>query len=73
MKIQDIGFFLIFAVILLTKHSRWLLMLGLICWILAIPLFAKWVFFTAERLTWYGAGCVFVYTLSLLFARDTVK
>jgi hypothetical protein len=28
---------------------------GILCLVFAIPLFAFWVFFTAERLIWYGA------------------
>lgn len=58
MKIQDGVFFLIFAVLFFIKKPRLLLIAGLASWILAIPLFANWIFFTAERLTWYGAGFI---------------
>jgi hypothetical protein len=63
MKPQDIGFFLIFIALLLVKKPRLLLIAGLVCWILAIPLFATWTFFTGERLTWYGAAFILAYLL----------
>ncbi|HSW98143.1 MAG TPA: hypothetical protein VLF89_10035 [Candidatus Saccharimonadales bacterium] len=56
MKIQDI-IFIITAIILVGIHKRYLLVsAGLLCLLFSIPLFAKWIFFTAERLTWYAAG-----------------
>jgi len=63
MKLQDVGFFLILIVLFFLKKPRVFLYAGLVCWILAIPLFAQWVFFTAERLTWYGAAFIFTYLL----------
>lgn len=63
MKLQDIGFFLLFVVIFLLKKPRLFLTAGLISWLIAIPLFARWIFFTAERLTWYGAAFVLTYLL----------
>jgi len=56
MKIQDVIFLAILAGILLMRKPKLLVMIGLGCLVLAIPLFAKWVFFTAERLTWYAAA-----------------
>lgn len=61
MKPQDVVF--IIALVLLLRRPGWLLWTGLGCFLLAIPLFAQWIFFTAERLTWYGAAFVL---LSLL-------
>ncbi len=58
MKLQDIGFFVVFAGLLLTKRPKLLVIAGLISFALAIPLFATWTFFTAERLTWYGAAFI---------------
>jgi hypothetical protein len=34
-----------------------------------MPLFAKWIFFTADRLVWYAAGFLFV-AIILLFFKD---
>lgn len=58
MKLQDIAFFVIFALLLVFRRSQWFVYAGLACFVLAIPLFAKWVFFTAERLAWYGAAFI---------------
>ena len=73
MKPQDIGFFLVFIALLLSKKPRLFLIGGLINWILAIPLFATWTFFTAERLTWYGAAFVFTFLLFSFIGRDKVQ
>jgi hypothetical protein len=56
MKIQDLGFFLLFCLVLWRRNSRVSIIIGLMCLILAIPLFKFWIFFTAERLTWYAAA-----------------
>lgn len=56
MKLQDILFFVIFVALLVTKKPRLFVWAGLGCLVLAIPLFATWTFFTAERLTWYAAA-----------------
>ncbi len=56
MKPQDIGFFIIFTTLLLLRRPIFLVWAGLGSLVLAIPLFATWTFFTAERLTWYAAA-----------------
>jgi hypothetical protein len=56
MKIQDIGFLVIFLILITLRKDRWFVYAGLASLMLAIPLFAKWVFFTAERLTWFAAA-----------------
>jgi hypothetical protein len=58
MKIQDIVFIVVLFVLLVAQKQKWFIHLGLLCLILAMPLFAKWIFFTAERLTWYGIACI---------------
>lgn len=73
MKPQDIVFILLLIVLLLVRKPRVLLFAGLGSWILAIPLFATWVFFTAERLTWYGAAFIFSFLVISLLSPDTVK
>ncbi len=69
MKIQDIGFFVVLVILFLMKRPRLFVWTGLACLVLAIPLFAKWIFFTAERLTWYAAAFFFIFILISL--RDT--
>lgn len=61
MKPQDIVFFITLAFLL--KRPGWFLGAGLTCFLLAIPLFAQWIFFTAERLTWYGAAFIGIWLL----------
>ncbi len=60
MKFQDIGFFIVLAILLVVRKAIWFVYAGLLCFALAIPLFARWTFFTGERFTWYGAAFVFV-------------
>jgi hypothetical protein len=73
MKPQDIGFFLVCVVLLFIKKPRLFLIAGLVSWIAAIPLFSGWIFFTAERLTWYGAAFILMFLLFSLFAPDKVQ
>lgn len=56
MKIQDIVFLLVFAALFYKQNPRWFIIAGITCLVASIPLFAKWIFFTAERLTWYAAA-----------------
>ena len=54
MKPQDLVFLAIFVLVLFSRNPKISAILGLACLILSIPLFALWVFFTAERLVWYA-------------------
>lgn len=70
MKIQDFVFFVSLFGLLTLRKPRALVIAGLVCLFLAIPLFASWTFFTAERLTWYAAAFFLAFTLiSLLTPR----
>lgn len=66
MKPQDIGFIVVLCVLLLVHRAKFFVVAGLLCFLLAIPLFAKWIFFTGERLVWYGAAFVFIGILYML-------
>lgn len=55
MKPQDIIFVIVFLLLLAIRKPRFLVAVGLLCLIFAIPLFAFWIFFTAQRLTYYAA------------------
>lgn len=69
MKPQDIAFFIVILVLLLIKRFRKpniFTLSGIICLILAMPLFAFWVFFTAQHLVWYAAGFFLVAIILLL-------
>ncbi|MEK7141651.1 MAG: hypothetical protein AAB800_03850 [Patescibacteria group bacterium] len=63
MKPQDIGFFILLAVLLVVGRPVFFVWAGLVCLVLAIPLFATWTFFTAERLTWYAAAYFLTFIL----------
>lgn len=64
MKPQDIIFFIIFFSLIIKRDPRLSAGVGIAALILSIPLFSFWIFFTAERLTWY-AGAFFL--LSVIF------
>jgi hypothetical protein len=67
MKIQDVIFVMVFILLMLFRKERWFLYVGLACFIVAIPLFSLWIFFTADRLTWYGVAFIFVYLLIQMY------
>lgn len=56
MKPQDIIFILVLLLLVYKRNPKWSAVVGLGSLVLSIPLFATWTFFTAERLTWYGAA-----------------
>lgn len=63
-KIQDLAFILVFLLVVWRRNIKLAVVIGLGCLVLAIPLFKFWIFFTAERLTWYAAA---FFTLGILF------
>ena len=70
MKYQDIIFFIVIVLLIFRNKHKISLASGIICLFLAIPLFTKWVFFTAERLTWYGAGFILLSIIQIIFQKD---
>jgi hypothetical protein len=72
MKIQDLGFFLLFCLVLWRRNQRLSIIIGLMSLFLAMPLFKFWIFFTAERLTWYAAA-FFALAIFLAMFRLTKK
>lgn len=66
MKPQDIIFFIVVLVGLMLGRPKYFVWIGLLSLCLAIPLFARWIFFTAERLTWYAAG---YFMISIVLSR----
>lgn len=71
MKPQDIVFvlLLVFLILFFRKHPRVIALAGMLCIIVSIPLFSFWIFFTAQRLVYYGVTficisiCIFLYFL----------
>jgi hypothetical protein len=68
MKPQDVIFLIVFLVVIFKRSYKLAVGLGLFCLLLAIPLFAKWIFFTAERLTYYAWAFIALGVI-LLFIR----
>jgi len=64
MKIQDIAFFAILALLIIKRNPKLAAFCGILCLALSIPLFSFWIFFTAERLTWYAAS---FFLLAIIF------
>lgn len=73
MKLQDVTFFLSLIVLLILKRPVYFVWAGLGCLVLAIPLFATWTFFTAERLTWYAAAFFLAFILISLLKPHKVQ
>jgi hypothetical protein len=69
MKIQDVGFLLVLVVLIILRKPRWFVYAGLGSLMLAIPLFAKWIFFTAERLTWYAGAFFLCFVVMQYFIK----
>lgn len=68
MKPQDIVFIVILAILLFViRKPKVLVIAGLICLILSIPLFSFWIFFTAQRLVYYAAAFFLAATVIYLF------
>lgn len=70
MKIQDLVFFAVFTGLLYRRDARLFAAAGLVMLIVSIPLFAAWIFFTAERLTWYAAAC---FVASVIISLRTAR
>jgi hypothetical protein len=74
MKPQDILFIIVFIVLIVIRKPRLIVSVGLLCLFVSIPLFAKWVFFTAERLIWYAAACfLLAIVVNMISLRDNKK
>lgn len=56
MKLQDIIFLLLLTVIIFSRNPRLSVSVGLFLLVFSVPLFASWIFFTAERFAEYAAA-----------------
>lgn len=68
-KPQDLVFLAALVILLFKRDGRLFALAGLACLALSIPLFAKWVFFTAQHLIYYAfvffAVSIILHALSL--------
>lgn len=69
MKIQDVIFFAFLIMLFFRKDPRLATIFGILSLFISIPLFAFWIFFTAERLTWY-AGAFFLLAVVLFLIQS---
>lgn len=60
MKPQDLVFAIVLLFLVLRRKPEWFVYAGLISLMISIPLFYFWVFFTAQRLTYYAAGFILI-------------
>lgn len=73
MKPQDGIFFITLLVLLYFRKPAFLIWAAIISLIIAIPLFATWTFFTAERLTWYAVGFVLIFLLLSFLPKSSKR
>jgi hypothetical protein len=71
MKLQDIVFFILIAILFIFRKPTWFVYVGLLCFIFAIPLFARWIFFTGERFVWYGAAFIVASIILRIFKKES--
>jgi len=70
-KIQDIVFISVWLLVAWRKNSRLATIAGLVCLVLAMPLFGfRTMLFTAERLTWYAAAFFLYAIINILFGLE---
>ena len=69
MKPQDIIFLISLISLLWLNKPKYLVFAALGCLVLSMPLFAFWIFFTAERLTWYAGGFLASFLLLTFYSR----
>lgn len=69
MKPQDIIWLVVFVILILLRKEKLAVIVGLTCLLLAMPLYIRQVFFTAQRLVLYGASFIFLSSMLLLIKR----
>jgi len=69
-KFQDLVFLLVFVTICLIRDWKLATIIGLVALLFAVPLFKLWIFFTAERLTWYSAAFILLAIVLLAIKKN---
>lgn len=69
MKIQDAIFLFVLLIMLFSsiKNPNRFVYAGTTCFVVSIPLFYFWIFFTAQRLVYYGLAFFLIAALILLY------
>lgn len=73
MNIQDIIFIIVLVLLIFLRNKALYVYAGLVCIVISIPLFYFWIFFTAQRLTYYAAAFFFIAAIFLLFENRKSK
>ncbi len=60
MKPQDIIYLIALSFLIYRRNPNLFVWAGILCFIFSIPLFAFWIFFTAQHLVWYGASFILI-------------
>lgn len=60
MKPQDIIYLIVLVFLIYRRNPNFFVWAGILCFIFSIPLFAFWIFFTAQHLVWYGASFILI-------------
>lgn len=66
MKLQDIFLLLLLIVLIISKKPKLAAASGLIFYVISIPLFFLWIFFTAQRLIAWGTFYIFISAIWML-------
>ncbi len=72
MKPQDIVFLLAFAILIWKRRTDWMVIVGILCLVVSMPLFATWIFFTAQRLVVY-AFVLFITAVIIMLVSQNGK
>lgn len=70
MKLQDILFIIIFIISIIKGKTSYIALIALLCFIVAMPLFGLWKFFTAQRLIWYGYGFLLLGIIKQIYVQS---
>lgn len=72
MNLQDAFFLIIIFVLLFIRKPTFFVAAGITCLVLSVPLFQLWIFFTAQRLTYYAVVFFTVaIVIMLIKGRDS--
>lgn len=69
MKLQDLIFIVMLIFLIIKQNTKWFISTGLIFLVLSIPLFAFWIFFTAQRFIVYAWLFIFLGIFLKIFKR----
>ncbi len=69
MKVQDIIFIVVIIFLLYKRKAEWFAFAGVLSFIIAIPFYVMWIFFTAQRLVEYAFYLLIIALLLFVFKK----